>query len=50
MSAMPALCHHCRTQCCAAWGHKFDERMSMSAPRDMENGTADMEKVPKLQT
>ncbi len=24
----------------AAWGYKFEERMSMSAPRDMENGAA----------
>ena len=32
MTSLPVLC--------SAWGYKFEERMSMSAPRDMENGTA----------
>ena len=45
-SSLPTL-----TPCssaCAAWGYKFEERMSMSAPRDMENGAAVDEKDVKM--
>ena len=32
----------------AAWGYKFEEKMSMSAPRDMENGAVVDEKDVKM--